>query len=363
MKFVLQTVVISPHQLPLARELMRRLGSDAFRYLYMEELPAERRNMGWCASETATWCRRCEKDDRDLEACEVLLSGVRDIALFERRAQKRLKTFYMSERWFKPVEVGIGDRGLRIGVPGWVRMLVPRYRKMAKRFVQWIQHDPNGRVFAIGPWAKKDMLRLGVPESKIIPWGYFVAPSVQQSNNRTIEQSNNLKVLWVGRMIPLKRIDTIVRAVREVKTKGEGERWSVQLTLVGDGPEKKRLMRFAKGLPISFLPSQPIDKIRAIMRDHDVFVFASNAIDGWGAVVSEALEEGLRVLGTFETGASAAMLDGASLFHTGDFYRLATLLTDCVWQKAAGTLSGQGIGDWSVERAAVRLLELAEGTR
>ena len=61
-------------------------------------------------------------------------------------------------------------------------------------------------------------------------WGYFVAPSVQQSNNRTIEQSNILKVLWVGRMLHWKRVDTIIRAVREVEsTKREAEELRMEI--------------------------------------------------------------------------------------------------------------------------------------
>ena len=59
---------------------------------------------------------------------------------------------------------------------------------------------------------------------------------------------------------------------------------------------------------VMFMPAQPMEKVRELMREHDLFVLASNAYEGWGAVVSEALEEGMRVLGTFEAGASAAIL-------------------------------------------------------
>ena len=365
MKFVLHTNVISPHQLPLARELVRHLGEDEFRYVYTETLMAERQRMGWCADGDSSWIRQCEVPDGDLESCEVLLSGLRDLDLFERRAQNGLRALYMSERWFKPLRVLRLFGSFDCSIPGWVRMLVPSYRKMAKRFVRWIQNDPNGRVFAIGPWAKKDMLRLGVPESKIIPWGYFVAPSVQQSNNRTIEQSNNLKVLWVGRMLHWKRVDTIVRAVRVVERVSRSARRTIQLTLVGDGPEKERLqslatqtLKHSNTLTIEFLPSQPIDKIREIMRSHDVYVLSSDAQEGWGAALNEALEEGMAAIGTYEAGSSATILSDEWLFHAGDWRRLSKLLARCVEMKAAGTLRGQGIGEWSAQKAAERLLEL-----
>lgn len=247
-------------------------------------------------------------------------------------------------------------------------MFAPSYRRIAKQFVRWINSDPNARCLTIGPWAKKDMLQIGVDESKIVPWGYFVAPSAQQSNDRAIGQpvmpkwcdggSNDLKILWVGRMVYLKRVDTIIRAVREVAKRDQGGQRAARLTLVGDGPEKPRLKILAKDLPVTFMPVQPIDKIREIMREHDVFVFASSARDGWGAVVSEALEEYMVVLGTNETGASATMLTAEWQFHAGDWRRVAILLERCVEMKRTGTLRGRGIGEWSASRAAERLLAL-----
>ena len=51
-----------------------------------------------------------------------------------------------------------------------------------------------------------------------------------------------------------------------------------------------------------------MEKVRELMREHDLFVFPSNGLEGWGAVVSEALEEGMNVIGTFESGAPATLL-------------------------------------------------------
>lgn len=363
MKFVLHTGCASPHVMPLARELVAKIGGADFRYVCDEPLRQARIDVGWSAC-SEEWIFEGWKDLRAarellLEA-ESLYSGIREIDVFEIRAQKGLKTFYGAERWFRPItlfDLRLFGCSICIQVTGWMRMFVPSFRKMAKRFVRWIQNDPNGRVFTIGPWAKKDMLRLGVPELKIIPWGYFVAPSIQQSNSRTVEQLNNLKVLWVGRMLHLKRIDTIIRAVREMEKRGRGGQGAIQLTLVGDGPEKSSLQALADQT-ITFLPFQPMEKIREIMRSHDVYVLASNKQEGWGAVVSEALEEGMKVVGTYEAGASVTILKDDALFHAGDWRRLADLLAKCAEGKANGTLCGQGIGEWSAARAAKRLLAL-----
>ena len=373
MKFVFYTNSVSPHQLPLARELVNRLGVENYRYVYTTPLTEDRRKCGW-ADVKETWIVQARYGegvvDEMLENCDILLSGQRVLNLFEKRAVKGLKTYYYSERWFKPVSIvrlfGLFD----CSIPGWVRMLVPSYRRMAKRFVRWMNSDPNARCLAIGPWAKKDMLRIGVDESKIVPWGYFVAPSDHKTSLHSQPQpststSSPLRILWVGRMVYLKRVDTIIRAVREVERRGEDGQWKIQLILVGDGPEKNRLQYLANrtieqsnNQIITFLPSQPIDKIREIMRGHDVFVFASDARDGWGAVVNEALEEGLVAIGTYETGASATMLSKERQFMAGDWRRLAMLLKECAALKVLGQLRGPGIGAWSAKAATERLLQL-----
>ena len=347
MKIVLYTVMISPHQLPLARELVKRVGHEEFRYVYLQDVDDERKRMGWDATVPDTWCRRMLSDDPDLETCEVLLSGVRDVQLFERRTQKRLKTYYMSERWFKPI-AGI--------FPGWIRLCNPGFLRMALRFRRLIRRTEFCRYFYIGEWARHDMLRIcgrGFA-SKMTPWGYFVEPS----SARTLVNRHKelpLRILWAGRMLRLKHVETIVKALKEACKRADGA-IDYSLTLIGSGPEKDRLEALAKGLPVKFVHFLPLPEVRAQMQLHDVFVFASDARDGWGAVVSEALEEGMHVLGTAETGAAATMLSSEDLFHVKDVDALAKLLERCLALKKAGELFGQGIRQWSAANAAERLL-------
>lgn len=345
MTIIIYTTTISPHQLPLARELARIIGQKNFRYIYTDAFEMERSSLGW-REEHEQWITQSRNG---LEDCDLLLADLRDTNLFELRSRKGLKTYYMSERWFKPIPLFCG----LILLPGWMRMMVPSYRKMARRITQLIKGDNNFYYLPVGPWAAADMRMLGVDDKKMIPWGYFVAPSASKSKLEkvvAIERSeiaeglhgqrkdNVLSVLWVGRMLKLKRVDTIIRAVARViklKSKGKVEQWrGINLTLVGDGPEKERLMKLAEKVNststspiITFLPSQPIEKIREIMREHDVYVFSSNGMDGWGAVVNEALEEGMAVIGTYETGASAVLLPESNLYHCGDVKGLVKCLS------------------------------------
>jgi glycosyltransferase involved in cell wall biosynthesis len=157
--------------------------------------------------------------------------------------------------------------------------------------------------------------------------------------------SEGLKVLWVGRLLDLKRVDTIIKAVGEcAKSK------KITLDIYGLGPEDVKLKELAAkyGEAIKFYPPVPINEVRKLMREHDVYVLSSNAYEGWGVVVSEALEEGMAVIGTHEAGSSATILPESNLFHAGDWRRLKELLE--------GDLERVGIGPWTAKSAAEVLL-------
>ena len=161
-------------------------------------------------------------------------------------------------------------------------------------------------------------------------------------------------MLWVGRLLKLKRVDTIIRAVGELsQTYASSPRLNTndyQLTttldIYGSGPEELRLKKMATkyGDVIKFHPPVPIDEVRKLMREHDVYVLASNGYEGWGAVVSEALEEGMRVVGTYEAGSSATMLPETCLFHSGDWKTLKRILQSEIPQC--------GIGTWTAKETA-----------
>ena len=496
--FALYTNILSPHQLPLFSEMMARLGEEECRYVSVRPPARERTKMGWGDAFEEKWV--IEEASKPAEAREVittaktLMSGMRDVGLFEERARRGKMTFYMSERWFKP-PIGI------------MRLLSPKYFRMALTFVETLK---RGAIIYLptGIYAAKDMARLcglmsgdlrclfKAPEleferkpggriwlaqrrrgaekyclDKMRMWGYFVenagrmscgsctrrsevvelrsalvrsgvatalaprqaaefslpcldkATGCEQSHadacNPSLphfahsapflapetgeglpadqgvidvagqtpggginagsagssaqaqilpqapagdlrEGNTEIKVLWVGRMLDWKRVDTIVQAVREqTKRTRAGEAGpKITLDIYGTGPMEEKLKALARGYEdaIKFYPPVPIAEVRKLMREHDVYVLASNGYEGWGAVVSEALEEGMRVIGTYEAGSSATILQDSQLFHTGDAKRLRELLN-------ATTAAPRGIGEWSAKKAAERIVCFAGGVR
>ena len=153
-------------------------------------------------------------------------------------------------------------------------------------------------------------------------------------------------------MLDLKRVGDLARACRpRPDLKRVGILSAVPLDLYGHGPEETRLRKLAKGCDtIRFHDFVPVAQVRELMRAHDVYVLPSNGYEGWGAVVSEALEEGMRVLATVESGAGATLLPPSNLFRAGDVETLA--------QKLRASIPPVRIGDWTAESAAQALLDL-----
>ncbi len=377
MRVAFLTVCLSPHQIPLAEAIVKRVGETNFRYISNKPVNRERVKLGWEDMERP-WCLSRGDDDTRAEVeewcrnADVLFCYLREMDIFEERVRRGLLTIYVSERWFKPIEIkGFGL--FNLFVPGWVRMLNPRYFRMAMRFRRLLGDKTRFLYFPMGVLAARDMSRLcfwkppcfpsNVPDAvfrKMRLWGYFVAPSQKTVSEKKV-QGEPLRVLWVGRLIPLKRVDTIIQAVcfhAKKMQRCDGVP-SITLDIYGIGPDEKRLRKRAPTCDVvHFHPPVSITEVRALMRSHDVYVFSSNGLEGWGAVVNEALEEGMHVLGTYEAGASTTMLGEDDLFHAGDWKRLNVLLERCLAEKRRGVLRGQGIGEWSVDKAAECLVEI-----
>lgn len=355
--------VVSPHHLSFMPQVVERLGEGEVLYVHTIPLVEERRKLGW-ADEKREWIKfddHGKEIQNELATCKVLISAIRDIDLFERRAAANLLTIYMSERWFKPIPVA------SLLVTGALRLLSPAYLRMAIRFRRLLKSDKPFYYFPMSWWAAKDMVRIcgwhGAVRfehsaagkvwagsralDKFKMWAYFVSSS--GSGVDAPKSDGPLRVLWLGRLVKVKRVADIVEAVRLLSEKGV----RVLLDIYGHGDDESHVKKVARGMQnVSFFDPVPIAKVRDIMRAHDVYVLSSNAMEGWGAVVNEAMEEGMRVVGTYEAGASSTLLPESCLYHAGDVAALARLLSS--------EIPKVGIGGWSCQRAADEIVRIVQ---
>ena len=373
MRFVLYTHRYSPHEMPLFQACADCFDDAVYvvdcawdhdpsragwqpdlrgrRTLVLEALPAE-------ARESAL--------RQLLDAETLILYGLRGNPFECMICASGALVIYASERWLKTTRRSV--LGWTVKLPGVLHGLSGSFRRQ----VAFVRHQlaTNRRFFYFGEGlhACRDMARLTESPlreestagwnptdvvdvaGRIRAWGYFVDTTTWEGEPRQRMPDEPLRLLWVGRMIGVKRLDTLVEAVR-LLNHGDSKGVGVTLTLLGDGPELPHLKKCAAGLPVAFRGYVPMQEVRRLMHDFDVYVFPSEEGEGWGAVINEALEEGLAVLCSRGAGAGVTMLPEACLFEVGAARELA--------DKLRRPVPRVGIGSWNVRAAARALYDFA----
>ncbi len=353
MKILQVSNLVSHHQIPIAREFVRIVGPSNFRFAATAMPDPERVRMGWNNSVDDEWVLRPSERVGDHVAFEswwdeadIVLCGDRRFVRMGDRLKNGRLCYYTSERWWKPPV-------------GRARLLSPSFFKMALDFRR-IANSDLFYYLAIGPYAAQDIQSVASLSDRIKSWGYFttVPSTVQPLGMR----SGTLKVLWAGRMLNWKRVETLVRAYGIARAKFK----DISLTLVGDGPEKERLRLLANSLGLEnivFHDSIAAEKVPQMMSDHHVYVLPSSAYEGWGAVVNESMAQGCAFVGTEVTGAAASIVrDGENglLFSVGNAEELAKCLLrfadNEIYRRKIAVKGRQTVMSWSPSIAAERLI-------
>ena len=141
--------------------------------------------------------------------------------------------------------------------------------------------------------------------------------------------------LFVGRLSEEKGILTLLKAWKEGSKAAGMTGPSLKLKIVGDGPLKSEVEKAALNSNlISYLGSQPKERVYFLMNEADFLVIPSVCYEGLPMVVPEAFSLGLPILASQHGGLSALIEDGKTgwFFKPGDSSSLA---------KKAGALTSQ----------------------
>jgi len=153
-------------------------------------------------------------------------------------------------------------------------------------------------------------------------------------------RAKELRALFVGRMELLKGPDTAIQALAEAVRGGA----NVTLTLTGlrarageVGQQLEALVReLGVACRIRWEEAPDTASLIRVYQNHDVFLFPSRIIEGFGMVNAEAMACGLPVLGTAIGGSAELMLDGETGFRyaPGDHLELGRRLVQLAGDRA-----------------------------
>jgi glycosyltransferase involved in cell wall biosynthesis len=138
---------------------------------------------------------------------------------------------------------------------------------------------------------------------------------------------------WVGRLIPVKAVETLVDAVRLI------DHPALHVALVGDGPERQALEQRAEALgvgpQVTFCGTAP--DAGTMFRAFDVFVMTSTS-EGTPMVLLEAVAAEVPVVATRVGGIPDVLGSGGGLLvEPGDPAALARAITDSLGDGARAT--------------------------
>lgn len=317
----------SPHQAPFVREIAAILPTGQTVAVFQQPPTAARLGMGWDKANYGTTQIVMAPEDGAVRAL---------LAAEPEESVHIFSSMVHAPRIDRALRSALADPRLMVGLLSEARDW--RGPKGLARSVHSLWHERRWRervdfVLAIGGNGVEWYRRCGYPEEKVIPFCYVVEfPGPAEGETIPVRDrpqwakpEPTVHVAFVGRLIEGKGADILLTSLHRLYDAP----W--HLSIVGDGPIRVAVERSTEQFGIrervSIIGQQPNAHVRRLLTEVDLFVFPS-AIDGWGAVVNEALMAGVPVICSDWCGASCLIRPGwnGDVFRSGSVDDLATAL-------------------------------------
>jgi glycosyltransferase involved in cell wall biosynthesis len=292
MKVTFVSNYINHHQLPFCKA-MNSMEDVEFHFIQTEPMEEKRIAMGWGmdVSELPFVSLFYEDEDkckRLILDSDVTILGWSDgiVADIEKeRLSSGKLTFRVSERIYRE---------------GQWKFISPK--GLMAKYNEHIRYR-NKPVYLLcaGAYVASDFDVIRSYPGKKLKWGYF--PEKANESYIKPELSECIKLCWAGRLIELKHSEYAIETARSLAEKG----YNFRLDIVGDGNKRSDLEALISqyGLrdKVIMHGGKRPDEVLTYMQKADVFLFTSNYLEGWGAVVNEAMQCGCAVVASNEAGA------------------------------------------------------------
>ncbi|GFI17448.1 GDP-mannose-dependent alpha-(1-6)-phosphatidylinositol monomannoside mannosyltransferase [Lachnospiraceae bacterium] len=349
---------INHHQIPFSNACYEQLKED-YHFIQTQPMEQERLAMGWnregeklpyvhCLYGEEDRCRRLVMES------DVLLagwSGREDLVQERLRAGKL--TIRISERLYREGQwKAVSPRGLLHKYKEHIR-----YRKSP------------AYLLCAGAYVPSDFHLIHAYPGKMFRWGYFPETKyyTQEQMEKMKDRSGSIDIVWAGRFIPLKHPEYMVRLAERLK----GER--VHIHMAGGGEMEEQLKAAAaekgRGERITFYGFKTPEEVRRIMEKCHIHIFTSNHLEGWGAVVNEAMNSGCAVVANVQAGAVPYLIQhkkNGMVYPGGSYEKMEEAVRFLLSHPARMEKMGQEAyrtitQSWNARHGVEELLRMAEG--
>lgn len=350
---------LNHHQLPLCEELVQR--NIDFTFVALEETPNAAKVNGYeDMNNKYNFVLRAYEDENKKEGAkkllmesDVVIIGAAPTSYITKRLETDKITFLFTERFLKK---------------GTWRRFIP---KVSNAIMQRVVMHKNKKLYVLcaSGYVSHDLHFFNYPMSKCFKWGYFPEVSeLELEELQNIKQHSAIDILWVGRLIKLKRVKDIIRALEILIKKG----YNVHLTIVGGGKEEDNIRQLIKAKKIesniTMLGVIPAKQVRKYMEKANIFTFTSDHHEGWGAVLNEAMSSACAVVASDAIGSVPFLIknnENGLIYQCGNSRELSEkieiLLNDHDLCRKLGENAYRTIAEkWNASNAVESFLKLVK---
>lgn len=310
--------VLNHHQIEFCDALYEIYG-DGFTFVSTMDIEEQRIQLGYKLYERPYNLLMHKSDENQrkgqqlFQNADVVILGV----FLEEWLQQRLRngkiTFLIKERLFK-----------KFSLYWWMRCLL----FVAREY--WPHRNKPFYMLAASAYSYKDYRSLGFFKKKAFAWGYF-PPFAHYCEDELFRKKDHKKVhiFWAGRMLAWKHPLYVLDVADDLKAKCVG----FEINIAGNGPELETMEAEIRkrGLEdvVHLLNSIPPQEVRKYMEEANIYLFTSDREEGFGAVLTEAMNSGCAVVASATAGATNLLIrDGENgfVYHHDDCSELKVLV-------------------------------------
>jgi glycosyltransferase involved in cell wall biosynthesis len=209
------------------------------------------------------------------------------------------------------------------------------FRGLVSRFLEFLIFN-SASVITVGTREiQENIERVLWSRKEIMPRTNYVNCEVFSAKT-DYALSNPVRLIFIGRLEKQKNPFLLLESLKRLQHSR-----AVELTMVGEGSLKNRILQFAEEnqLNVKLLGLVSYERIPGLLKTSDIFVLPSR-YEGTPKAVLEAMSCGLPVVGTDVIGLASFLGEGRGLIcspHAADLCeKLSLLIDDCEMRQRIG---------------------------
>lgn len=359
MKITMISNYINHHQIPFSNAFCETEGVE-YCFIQTEPMEEERIKMGWGLDpKSLPYVKLLYEEE---EACkqlimesDILLVGWQEREeLIKPRLDADKFTIRMSERLYREGQWrAVSPRGL-----------MRKYKEHTK------YRKGNVYLLCYGAYVPSDFRIVWAYPDKMYRFGYF--PETKRFPGNSLFEGkpslDTVHIVWAGRFMPLKHPEFVTSLAKDLKEKG----YAFHIHFVGSGELEEELLKQREEWDltdeITMYGFQSPTRVREIMEQSHIHLFTSNYLEGWGAVVNEAMNSGCAEVVNSEVGAAPFLVKhkkNGLIYKEGSYEDFRACVLSLFEDKQKITEYGKAayesiVTEWNAENAAKQILRFYE---